>query len=311
MWLLIVSSLLALLTGISNQVTDLFSFKNDSDKERFKNKFKWIAFVIFLITSGFSAFQLLHNYKESDKDRIHADSLLRATKKDDSIKSDSLFRDNKDLKDSLLHVNTNLRNLENLNTKLLLSQTANFVNTAKKIQNSADTLNKYIAGIEGFCYLVLNSMNSGDYFFSIVNPNKYSLRNVRVYTNKYSDLDSCTEWRGGVKFINIDKTMRKSIMTLNDQVLAPGESTEIVQVNLVNGWKQKFLIRIEIGSSVYYEELIISLTDGCIGYKVYSAKADQSLIINKQHKDKCLFNFDWNTEFHFKINDLKLSRGNG
>jgi hypothetical protein len=313
---LLIPLIFTLLIGALSQLLDLLPIKEAKKKKKIQKGFKIILLILFIISSFYSGYIAINSYSLTQKEKeigVHqkrrSDSVLRKTRQQDSIQIDSMIKVNNGLKDSVRNVHNELNNLVTSTSVLLVSQTENFSKTAKKIQKSADTLNKYLSGIEGYVYYSVAGATSGDCYFIQNNPQHYDLRNISVIVNRYRSLDSCCFNLNGLRYFNLDSSRAKSVFMLSNQTFSPGIQASGNGVKLIGGAKQKFLLRIQIGSKVYFEELIVIPGSTQYGFKVYTFKGNsREKITVLQFRTSGLFKFDWDSEFHFKIENTFLKR---
>lgn len=310
-WEILITQSILVAISICSLLIDLP--KKADKRNRPKRKYR-LGVILFTFIASYIVigFNLKSNHKteiiQKKSDSLQAARLKYETFKRqvDSVKLDSVLKTNIKLNDTLAVASSKLKNIESGNKNILVRQNQSFLQTAIKIQRTADTLNKYLLGNEGIIYISSTNSRVGDCFFTLNNPQKYALHPVSIHICNYSSLDNCTTWSGGRKFFSVGKFITSSFYKYENQTLPPGLQTTDTKVTISNGVKQKFLCRIQTGSHTIFEELIIFTSNGSFGYQLFIPDGKKTMI--SSYKSPGLYQFDWDTEFHFMFYKMLNSR---
>lgn len=301
---IIISAAFTFISGLSEKIIDLIHFKNNINKGRFKKINKWVSFIIFIVAFVMSIILIASQKKNSDKATFLADSLRKSDGYIQKQRSDSLKNLLNTANDTILSLNNKTQSLTGNQIRLLNEQKIDLLKTAKEIRRSADSLNKILTGTDGLCFFEPKAELNAGGFFSIVNINKYSLRNVDVRILNYRDLDSCVILFKNQRIFDLKKEQKLAIYNHTFEQLIPGLTPTDIRIT-PSIEDHRYYLRIEIGNNFYDEELYVSPDAKYHAYRLYKVESTNRKVLVKQSIPKQP-DSEWKKIFNFNLSDTYM-----
>jgi hypothetical protein len=242
--------------------------------------------------------------KNSDKATFLADSLRKSDGYIQKQRSDSLKNLLNTANDTILSLNNKTQSLTGNQIRLLNEQKIDLLKTAKEIRRSADSLNKILTGTDGLCFFEPKAELNAGGFFSIVNINKYSLRNVDVRILNYRDLDSCVILFKNQRIFDLKKEQKLAIYNHTFEQLIPGLTPTDIRIT-PSIEDHRYYLRIEIGNNFYDEELYVSPDAKYHAYRLYKVESTNRKVLVKQSIPKQP-DSEWKKIFNFNLSDTYM-----
>ncbi len=215
--------------------------------------------------------------------------------------NDTLRRQNDSLQRGVDTTILKLTGLEAGDIKLFNNQVKNFEKTASKIQESADTLLKYINGDEGLLFISLNeNKESVGRELVVSNPNKYPLRDCEISLIDYESFKSCIKTINGTQKIEKNHLF-STAKTFKFETVSPGAFGLHLYID---GKKDaRFIAIISIGRHEYIEEIFIKNDDSGLHFRIYQHDIGRPLKVVKS-TFSMQFNSFWKSMFPFNYKKL-------
>lgn len=284
---LIISFSFALISGLSERLINLLSFKNNLDKGKFKKRTKWPILVVFILSSIASAYLSFSNISDSkSQEKDLKDSLKQISIKNDSLKKEIV----KTKQGIISRVDLTKNQLVQDAAEKALKASIQLKNTSKEIQNNITgtdlpPIYKLANRLYKIDFIVTNSSSKIPAYFGYTIYDYLLLKKCKFRNKDIIDIDCANA----------------SIFSQGENItLRPnggGNIEPAISKSIELGNIYKYIVYTEIRNQIYLEQVYIHASTSSINTLIRIFKFDKNnykLYLEPYNNNEKI---DWEKEF--------------